>query len=172
MKAYKMILRFFTIVAILFLHLQGFSEPFIHKGLEEELNEWKRFDKYREGKPLFAILEHKLMKILLFAKELNLSQEQQDKIFNVIIQTKQKNDPLSTDILKLKYEILKEMSKTQPDFNKIKSLNSQITKLTSEFELNIKNSLVEILSIFTPEQREKLDKLLPRKRINKNLPSR
>lgn len=102
---------------------------------------------------------YRILKLLDFSKELNLSSEQQDKIFNTIIQMKQKNDALSTEIIKVKYEVLKELSKTQPDFGKVKSLNSQIVKLESEVKLNFKNSFIDVLSVLTPEQRSKLESL-------------
>ncbi|MCS7298573.1 MAG: Spy/CpxP family protein refolding chaperone [Spirochaetia bacterium] len=145
------------VAATIFLLPAAFSEPpdayYMH------------FGKGKHEKYHFDFSIHKLMKILHFSKELNLSSDQQDRIFNIILQTKQRNDNISTDIMKLKYDISKEMSKQQPDFNRVKSLNSQITRLENDFELNIKNSLADILSILTPEQREKLKDLSPSRRF-------
>lgn len=102
------------------------------------------------------------MLILKMSKDLNLSQDQQDKIFNIILQTKQKNDSLRTELLKVRYEISKEMSKDKPDFDKLKSLNSQVAKLQSEIKLNIDNSRIDIMSTLTPQQINKLKELAPK----------
>ncbi|MFN4245342.1 MAG: Spy/CpxP family protein refolding chaperone [Brevinematia bacterium] len=99
------------------------------------------------------------MGILQMSKELELTQEQQDKIFNAILQTRQKNNSLKLELLKIRYEIFKEESKPQPDIKKIKDLNSQIAKISSEIRLNNMNLRTDIMGILTPNQIEKLKSL-------------
>lgn len=99
---------------------------------------------------------------IIFNKELNLSQDQKDKIFNLILQSKQKRDNITTEILKVRYEKESELLKSNPDFNKVKSLNSRLASLQKDlFEIR-ENLRTDILGVLTSEQRQKLQELYPR----------
>ncbi len=108
------------------------------------------------GKKKMNPMMSKGMGILYLSEELNLSEEQREKIFNAILQTRQKNSSLNLELLKIRYELLKEESKPKPDYNKIKDLNGKISKIRSEIYLNNMNLKVDIMSILTPEQVKKL----------------
>lgn len=99
---------------------------------------------------------------ILFDKDLNLTQEQKDRIFNLIIQNKQRRDSITTELLKVRYERENELSKTNPDFGKIKNLNSRIASLQKDLFESKENLRTEILAILTPDQRQKLQEMYPR----------
>ncbi|MGC8964038.1 MAG: Spy/CpxP family protein refolding chaperone [Brevinematia bacterium] len=90
---------------------------------------------------------------------LGLSQDQKDKIFNIHIQTKQKIDSQKLEIMKIRYEISKELSKDNPDFGKIKEYENQIAKIKSDIYLTRSNARLEIINLLTPDQRKKLKEM-------------
>lgn len=100
---------------------------------------------------------------ILFDKELNLTQEQKDKIFSLIIQSKQKRDSITTELLKVRYEKENELSKPNPNFAKVKSLNSRIASLKKDLIESRENLKLDILSVLTPDQRQKLQERYFRK---------
>ncbi|MCX8029655.1 MAG: periplasmic heavy metal sensor [Brevinematales bacterium] len=155
----KMLFVFITSVTV-GLSLVGFSRSFANTNvpyMEYRAGEHKMMSYDIDFDKMFG---GKLMRILSLSKDLNLTQDQQDKIFSILIQMKQRNDTVSTEIMKVRYEVSKELSKSQPDFSKVKSLNSQLARLHSEISLNTKNAFVDVISVLTPEQREKLNSMI------------
>jgi Spy/CpxP family protein refolding chaperone len=100
---------------------------------------------------------------LLNTPELNLSQAQKDKIFEISLNTKKSINSISTELAKVLYEKNKELSSANPDWDKVKSFNEQIVKLRSDIMKIRLNAQVDILSVLTKEQRDKLKELSKRK---------
>ncbi len=110
----------------------------------------------------------KLIKILN-APELNLSQAQKDKIFEIFINSKKTIDTISTELAKVLYEKEKELSSNNPNWSKIRSLNEQIAKLRSDITKIRLNLQTDILSVLTKEQRDKLRTLSPKSHPMKHM---
>ncbi len=97
--------------------------------------------------------------VILNNPELNLSQEQKDKIFDIILNAKKSINSISTEIMKVQYEKQKEISSNNPNWSKVKSLNEQIAKLRANILKIRLDTQVDILSNLTQEQRKKLREL-------------
>ncbi len=91
--------------------------------------------------------------------QLDLTKEQRDKILNIKLSYKEKNDKIETEIMKTKYELKEEYSKEKIDSDKIKSLNAKLSKLKAQLIENRENQKVEILALLTPEQLNKFQEL-------------
>jgi|GEM_PF-4014965 len=94
--------------------------------------------------------------VILNSPELNLSQDQRDKIFDITLNAKKNIDSISTDLMKVRYDKEKELSSPNPDWSKVKSYNDQISKLRANINKIRLDAQVDILSILTKEQRDKL----------------